>query len=1357
MITRIYFLIFFFLFSLFVHAPVWGQPDLVSSDLPAVKVAMSDDQSIIIERILYEGLKRSGYQMVAKATGMRTAVADVNYGDAAILPSQTDGWERLYPNLIKVPVEIDNVEFTVYSLSSSSYKFSRWEDMAGLRLGYRWQNEYIANNISRARAGKLVVLNDIDELWVSLLKDETDAVLLPRMSNYEHRFFQGIKRTGVIERRPVFTYVNNKHQYLVPLLEKAYQEMHDDGSMTLINNSKNIINDNLFQEKYGNKLIVLHINSNNPQNERERGQMENIRNNIEKEITASGALEYYSFYLNSNELHSQANFNSIVSELIRASFIERYPDLIIASGNEALEFAVNNYYLLFPNMPVLFYGAKGLSGSVLYGLEERVSGIFENISFNDTVSLMLKMYPKTRRVFILNDYSLSGSVKMRGEIQNRINSGGFHAEFVFNENKPFPEIIDDIRSFGSDTLVLIGNYLSDSNRTFYSEADVQRMISGASANPVFCLTTSYIGHGTLGGFLSSTGGQSSLTASNAVEIIKGKQISQIPVVIDSAFLNQWQFDYKTVKRFNINIKNLPQGHIIINRSIPIWESNPLEFKLMITIVTLFILIVCGFMMFLRMTAKKQADENMRLLLDSLPICCQLYDRKLKVIDCNNAGVELFGFLDKQEFKENFVRLCSPEYQPDEQRSDEKAGVLFNKAIDEGYCRFEWMHQRLNGEFIPAEVTFIRIKHRKEDFYIAGYVRDLREYKAYIADIEKTKDELRHARDAAESANKIKSTFLANMSHEIRTPMNSIVGFTELAQYSGSPEKTREYLGYISQSADWLLKIIDDVLDISKIESGKIVLERIPFDLHSVISNCRMIISSKAEEKGLTLSFNADPKINKKIIGDPLRLRQALTNLLSNAVKFTNTGAVDLYATLVNPDIKSAADDACVTVLFEVKDTGIGMDAAQIAKIHEPFMQADSSVTRKFGGAGLGLSITKSIIELMGGDLNVTSVAGIGSRFSFKVKFDLFAEEEQITDKKLSIVEKPYFNGEVLICEDNNMNQQVICDHLSRVGLKTVIAHNGREGVEITETRLKNNLKPFDLILMDIHMPEMGGIEAASKIAALGIKTPIIALTANIMSSDVEQYENIGMIDCLGKPFTTQELWKCLIKYLPIISYADAEKERKREEDDEKFQKMVRINFVRHNQTTYNHIIEAIKNNDFKLAHRMAHTLKSNAGQIGETKLQAAAAAAESLLAEMCGEVAAKNVVSTDGSSLDEPSVDRAPELHAQDEIKNLLNGKDLKILETEMKTVLDKLDSLLVEINAQKASRNAQKENINAQKIRGLLIKLEPMLINKNPECEELTDDILSIPGGEELALQIDKFNFKQALIELYKLKEEWR
>ena len=491
-----------------------------------------------------------------------------------------------------------------------------------------------------------------------------------------------------------------------------------------------------------------------------------------------------------------------------------------------------------------------------------------------------------------------------------------------------------------------------------------------------------------------------------------------------------------------------------------------------------------------------------------------------------------------------------------------------------------------------------IRYRKEGLKLENLVQER------TAKLNLYQRELEGALETAKAANKSKSVFLANMSHEIRTPMNSIVGFSELAMDGEASEKTRDYLTKIRTNADWLLQIINDILDISKIESGKMELEKIPFDLHELFTGCRTVVMPKAVEKGVMLHFYAEPSVGRKPLGDPTRLRQVFINLLSNAVKFTNTGIVKLVTDVVT------VSGNTITFHFEVKDSGIGMTAKQIDVVFEPFAQGESGTTRKYGGTGLGLPITKSIIEMMGGKLLVESTPGIGSRFYFDLTFDTVdVTKEEFFEKKVSLkeIDKPLFEGEVLLCEDNIMNQQVICEHLSRVGLKTAVAENGKIGLDMVIEKLQKHEKQFDLIFMDMYMPVMDGLEASTQILKLGTGTPIIAMTANIMADDREVYKRSGLNDCVGKPFTSQELWRCLLKYLTPVSGGAVMDRIDSPEADMEFQNSLKKYFIKANSNCYEDLQRALEQDDIKTAHRIAHSLKSNAGQIKKLRLQTIAA------------------------------------------------------------------------------------------------------------------------------------------------------
>ncbi|MDR0221530.1 MAG: PAS domain-containing protein [Lachnospiraceae bacterium] len=530
---------------------------------------------------------------------------------------------------------------------------------------------------------------------------------------------------------------------------------------------------------------------------------------------------------------------------------------------------------------------------------------------------------------------------------------------------------------------------------------------------------------------------------------------------------------------------------------------------------------------------QQTDEYTRLLFEAMPVSCTLWRDNQTIVSCNPAALELFGVGDMDEFNEVFFTKLSPEFQPNGERSAGYSAEVFNLTLKEGSNQVEWLHQTTNGEQLPCEISFVRLLYKNE-YLVAAYCRDMREQLAYIKEMSLAQDNLRRALVAAEAANQAKTVFLANMSHEIRTPLNSIIGFSELALDGDIKPKTSDYLGKILDNGEWLLQIINDILDISKIEAGKMELEHITFNLHEVVTQCQAAILPRAQAKGVTLYCYAEPATGRMFVGDPVRLRQTLINLLSNAVKFTNIGTVKLLASLVATDEKTA------TIYFEVKDSGIGMTNEQIERVFDPFTQADGSITRKYGGTGLGLAITKNIIEMMGGALKVESMEGLGSKFSFNLTFDTVPDTTEEVVKKPDLaerkvvftgLEKPTYEGEVLICEDNDMNQQVIIEHLSRVGLKTEVANNGQEGVDAVMARMESGAKPYDLIFMDIHMPVMDGMEAAVEITEMGCPSPIVAMTANIMTNDLELYRRNGITDYLGKPFTSQELWQCLAKYL----------------------------------------------------------------------------------------------------------------------------------------------------------------------------------------------------------------------------------
>lgn len=444
---------------------------------------------------------------------------------------------------------------------------------------------------------------------------------------------------------------------------------------------------------------------------------------------------------------------------------------------------------------------------------------------------------------------------------------------------------------------------------------------------------------------------------------------------------------------------------------------------------------------------------------------------------------------------------------------------------------------------------------------------------------------------AEQANKAKSDFLANMSHEIRTPLTAIIGFSERQMIAGMDEVERVTLsGAVVRNGKHLLQLISDILDISKIEAGQLEIEHISTSIFESLYELESIIGFKARDKGLEFKINYQFPLPKYISTDPIRLKQILINLCSNAIKFTEHGEI-----LINVCL----NDKNQTIEFEVQDTGVGMNGRVLKKIFKPFTQADSSTTRKFGGTGLGLTISKQLAEKMGGKLSCSSVKHEGSCFKLILPIldinnsEMVASEDDI---KLNEYEQPDYNihalkGKILLAEDSLDNQHLISMYVENTGAEITVVSNGEEAVE------QGLSHDFDLVLMDMQMPVMDGIEAIELLRASGFSKPIVTLTANVMLEDKQRCINAGADDFLSKPIDIPMFYRMLNKYLEKQDGNKSVKSNQELVEGEVYQEIVET-FIENLPSMLTKLEQGIEQGNWKVVDKISHKLKGMGGSFG---------------------------------------------------------------------------------------------------------------------------------------------------------------
>lgn len=527
-----------------------------------------------------------------------------------------------------------------------------------------------------------------------------------------------------------------------------------------------------------------------------------------------------------------------------------------------------------------------------------------------------------------------------------------------------------------------------------------------------------------------------------------------------------------------------------------------------------------------MEAIKQGSQYARSLIEASRDPLVTISIEGKITDMNNATAEITGMTRQELTGTDFF-----DYFTEQQKAREVYQEVFAKgSVADSPLTLRHKDGKL------TDVLFNGSVYKDDRGNVLGVVivaRDVTDQKRIATELIEAKvfaelatEIAEEAKSKAESATRIaieavkaKQQFLSNMSHEIRTPMNAIIGFTKVVLRTEVTEKQKKYLETIKTNKDALIVLINDILDLAKVDAGKMTFTQVPFKMSISISAMLHLFETKIYEKNLQLIKEYDDTIPEVLVGDPVRLHQIILNLVSNAVKFTSKGKIIVGVKLLNQNSEKA------TIEFSVTDTGIGIPESKLSTIFENFQQATSSTSRLYGGTGLGLAIVKQLVEPQGGTIDVKSKMNEGSVFSFKLSFQKTVSEAELKTEIIEM-EPEIKNIKVLVVEDIAINQLLMKTLLDDFGFQRDIAANGKIAIE------KLLINKYDIILMDLHMPEMNGFEATEYIRAeIDSKIPIIALTADVTTVDLEKCKAVGMNDYIAKPVDERVLYSKIINLI----------------------------------------------------------------------------------------------------------------------------------------------------------------------------------------------------------------------------------